>query len=135
VILLLACLVEPESQDLPELSAELFDAEVQPVLGPSCASSACHGDPTRPLELYQPGWHRADPDRRFLDEPLTDDERAANFARARAFVDPIPEDSLLLRKGLDPARGGLEHDPGPTWLDPDEDDYQTVLWWAAGGGT
>ncbi len=133
MILLVACLTMPEEQVLPPLSKELYASEVQGVLGPSCAAPGCHGDPTRPLELFEPGWHRADPDRRFLNEDLDEDELQANFERARAFVAPDPEQSLLLLKALEPERGGVAHDPGPSWLDTDEPDYQTVLFWAAGG--
>lgn len=130
---LLACLTLPEPEALPELSREVFAEEVQPVLGPSCAAPGCHGDPSRPLELYQPGWHRRDPDRRFVDEALSPEELESNFVRSRAFVRPVPEESLLVRKALATEHGGVSHDSGPIWLDTYETDYQTVLWWAAGG--
>jgi hypothetical protein len=108
-----------------------FAAEAQPALA-SCANPSCHGRPERPLALYAPGLHRADPSRRWLDEPLTEAELAANLERVLPFVDPgDPVRSTLVQKPLDPARGGVPHRGGVQWEDPADPGCADVIAWIA----
>ena len=127
---LLAC-PEPSTTALPERDYERFVEEVQPVLGPRCSNPACHGDPGRPLELYEPGWHRAEAGERWLDAPLSQDELEANFDRSRAFLARPADRSPLLTEPLAVDAGGVDH-PVTVYLDTAEPEYRVVLGWAEG---
>ena len=112
-MLLLACVTGPGVATLPQADTGQFYTEVEPELGASCANPACHGTAGRPLEVYAPGFHRADADRTFVEEDLSAEEHQLNFDRARAFLTPAdPGASLLVTRPLPPAEGGTAHGDG-----------------------
>lgn len=128
------CLGTPEgSSQVPVLDEAVYEAEVQPILVARCGNPTCHGRPERPFSIYGPERYREDPARTFLQEPLTDDEVAANYARACAFSLGIdaPTECLLLRKPLAVTAGGAGHVGGELWASPDDPEYRTVEAWLA----
>ncbi len=132
-LLLVACAPETDWVEVgPETDLERFVADVQPVFENRCASPSCHGTAERPLALYAPRLYREDPERIWLDEPLTDDELAANHRRARGFLSEIADESLLLRKPLHEDAGGCWHDGDEQFHDTAEPEYLDVLEWASG---
>ncbi len=127
-----ACVDGPgPSHELVLGDAATFATDVQPVLSTTCANPACHGNEKRPLALYAPQRHRADPARVWLDEPLTDAELARNQVRVTAFAlfAPSVEHVLLLCKPLAPAEGGCEHSGGIQLMDTDEPHYHALYDW------
>ncbi len=111
---------------------EVFAAEVEPVLEERCASGGCHGRAERPLCLYAPGQHRADPARLYLDEPLTDAEVEHNARRLAAFAHGVSgADSLALRKPLAREEGGCWHGGGDVFSSETDPGYRIVERWLA----
>ncbi|MCP4808879.1 MAG: hypothetical protein GY913_06505 [Proteobacteria bacterium] len=130
-LLLLACAIEPGTMDLPLGDLERFEQDVQPVLVPTCSSPSCHGDASRPFELYGVHQHRADPDEVYLDTPLRDDEVWHNFVRLSALNTGLVEAelSLALAKPLDPDAGGVPHEGGAWFSTTDDWDYLLLRAW------
>jgi hypothetical protein len=128
-----------DPRPLPALDEAFFRCRAQPVLVKNCAAFACHGDARRYLRLFARNRLRLagqEPERNAL---LRDEERASNFAAARAFVDPdAPEESLLLLKPLDQAIGGYYHGgatlfgKGDVFTSKDDPDYKVLLSWVQG---
>ncbi len=130
---LAACAVEPgPPRGLPEGDLGVFAAEAQPVLDRHCADPGCHGRPERPFAIYSPGRHRADPERRFLAEPLSEAELAANARTVAAFaLEPLlagapVDDCLVLRKPLALGAGGCGHEGGASFRGTDDRDYRAL---------
>lgn len=134
--LLAGCLAPVgEGEPLQVGSVEVFAAEVQPVLAERCATGGCHGRPDRMLALYAPGQHRADPDRVYLDEPLTTEELWANAERLAAFAhgrDGV--DSLALRKPLAIEAGGCFHEGGDVFRTRTDPGYRSIERWLSTRG-
>jgi hypothetical protein len=122
-------------------SIEDFMVEVAPHVEARCAQGGCHGRPERPLSLYAPGVHRADPDRRYLDEPLHPEEHAENARRLAAFAQVCdPRRSVLLCKPLARSVGGCWHGGGDNFVDDTDPAHRALLGWlldvdALDGGT
>ena len=138
LVLALACLgcaPAPPDIPLPAVDVASFASEVQPILERRCGSPACHGRVERPLALYGSGSYRADSTRRFLVEPLSAAELAANARSVAAFVLEPRErgaalaSSRVLCKPLALAAGGCGHQGGAQWLSPSEREYRQLLSW------
>ncbi len=123
--------VEP----LAEPDFEYFVDNVQPILSSRCANPSCHGESTRPLEVFAVHAHRLEPTDVFLDEPLTEEELWMNYLRASGFVavDGPASDSLILLKPLAPEAGGGAHHGGTQFMDADCAGYRTLETWIEGG--
>ncbi len=118
---------------VPLADQPTFVVKVQPILAERCANPGCHGDTGRPLEVFAPRRHRLDPAQRYANAPLTTEELERNYANACGFLVGVadPDDSLLLRKCLPPALGGVHHEGGVIFEDTDEPDYQILRAWVA----
>src|SRR5213075_258739 len=109
-----------ENADVASPAAALdelvFRCNVEPILVRQCSYNACHGNPGSPLRVYSPGKLRAIPPQSIDDAnvPLTEDEHHANFLSAAGFNYKITavDDNWLLRKPLNAAQGGYEHEGG-----------------------
>lgn len=95
---------------LPTPNGDQFISTVYPLMLRDCAFSACHGAPERFFHIVGPG--RA----RLLattlpDDPMTVEEVQFSYERARSMLatSATIEQSLLLRKPLEPAAGGQGH--------------------------
>jgi hypothetical protein len=109
-----------------------FSASIEPALELRCAQGGCHGRADRPFTLYAPGAYRMDPSRTNLAEPLTDAEVATNALRVAALASSgDPEGSIVLRKPLAIAAGGLHHGGGDVFLDRTDRDYLALREWLA----
>ena len=105
--------------ELPDLDANEFRCNVEPILQARCAYPLCHGDSRRPFRIYARNRHRlqvpgpsAIPeggppliDRNF---PLTAEETQANFDVARGFARDTDQ-ALLVLKPLDVSADGSFH--------------------------
>ena len=100
------------------------------MLAAGCASPSCHGDATRPLEVFALGRHRLAPIEVHDTLPLSTEERRRNFERACGFlVDlDVPDDSALLSEPLAPATG---HAGGVVFEDETADGYVVIEGWIA----
>lgn len=115
-----------------------FANDVQPILEMGCATLDCHGQRGRPLRLYSTWGLRIDDSLRpapgaTLDAipPIRSDEVHANVS-AIAGIDvglTRVDDSLLLRKPLDPAAGGIHHVGRIHWRSTDDPEYQAIRTW------
>ncbi len=137
-LVLASCVSGPGAGELVATpDPDWFVEDVQPVLVESCATSSCHGDPARPLELYAIHHNRLDETITHCDVPLTAEEERINFERTSAFVHElawdgaVANDSALLHKPLDPNQGGSDHTGGVQFFDPTESDYIAVQAWIA----
>ena len=111
----------PGEQEIPLASLEQFERRVQPHLDARCASGGCHGRAERPLSFFSPGTYRADPARTYLDEALTPFEIEENARRLSAFaLETNGIDSLAVRKPLATSEGGVWHDGGEIFPDPND---------------
>lgn len=125
-----ACGPEPAVHSIPIGDLATFEAEVMPYLSERCASGGCHGDPDRPLSLYSPGAHRADPTRRSLDEPLDAAELLANARRVRAWaLTAQASESLMVRKPLAASVGGVWHGGGDVFVDEHDAACRALVAW------
>jgi hypothetical protein len=131
LLLLAACEgPAPGTEPLPLADLTRFEAEVQPHLALRCASGGCHGRPERPLSLFAPGAHRLDRERVHLDEPLSRVELEENARRVSAFaLTPRARDSLIVRKPLAQAAGGLWHGGGDVFLDDGDPSCRALVAW------
>ena len=102
-----------------------FATRVQPILAERCANPSCHGRPDRPLSLYAPLRHREDPNRVFLDEPLTDAELRHNWAASCA------QGEALAQKPFGEP-GGSYHGGGVVFDGPTDEGYRTLRAWLDG---
>ena len=130
------CVVDSQTETWENApDPELFLEVAMPVLSLTCANPACHGNPTRPFEIYAVNMHRVDSDSVHSDYPLTQKERWLNYQRTVAFVvgAETPEDSVLLRKPLSEEAGGMGHTAGSQFQDESNNDYQALLEWVRSG--
>jgi hypothetical protein len=128
-----------DPKPLVTLDEAYFRCHVQPVIAKSCAAFACHGDGRRFFRVFARNRMRASGTEATRRAPMTQDELAANFDAARAFVDPsAPDQSFLLNKPLDIRAGGWFHrgadifGDGNVFLSVDEPDYVTLRAWVSG---
>lgn len=128
ILWLLACLDAAPLLALPEASVLEFETEIQPILGRTCASGGCHGAAGRPMPIFAPGRHRADPERVWLDEPLTAEELETNLLYALLAADPV--DPRLVHRPLAEAAGGSWHGGGVQYEDRSEPDWRRLDAWA-----
>lgn len=129
-VLVVECVVDT-GPGVPLTSADLdgFILRAEPGLM-TCANESCHGDSDRPLALFAPLLHRADPADLWRDEPLTQAEHVANLQAVLPFVDrQQPHRSLLVRKPLAPEDGGAAHRGGVQWWDADDPECEAVVAW------
>ena len=112
--------VEVEVSRFGDLRSLDFERDVQPILTRlGCNAGPCHGK-QRGQNGFQLSLLGFDSD--------FDHAALVKEARGRRVFFPAPEESLLLRKpiGADPHGGGVR-------LDPQSDEYQTLLRWIAAG--
>ncbi|MEO7091791.1 MAG: hypothetical protein ABI175_00990, partial [Polyangiales bacterium] len=103
----------------PGATYDQFVSKVQPVLK-KCSAGSCHGNLVADLSLTCG----------------TDAEQLKwNHYIASQFLSGSPEASELLRRPLDPARGGVFHEGGIVFNDSDEADYKQLLAWAKERGS
>ncbi len=129
---LAACIDGPgDSHELLPGNFDAFVMNVQPELAASCANPSCHGTAGRPLEIYAPQQHRADPSRLHLDEALSEEELHDNHLRSGAFLIDLEQaaDSALLTKPLARDAGGSDHSGGVQYPDVEEPGYRALLEW------
>ncbi len=136
---LAGCQVADPPRQPAALDEPYFRCRVQPVLAKSCAAFACHGDGRRFFRVYARNRLRLGGDEAGRNARLSDGERAANFASARAFVDAQdPAHSLLLQKPLEMAAGGYFHrgaeifGGGNVFATRDDPDWRTLDKWVGG---
>ncbi|MCP4872048.1 MAG: hypothetical protein GY898_25365 [Proteobacteria bacterium] len=135
ILLLGGCVTGPGSVgSLPLGDAAAFEVEVQPVLEAGCANPSCHGNADRPLEVYARFQYRLDPDRLYLDEPITADELTHNRRSAAGFLVGFAAAarSPLLTKPLAHDAGGAHHAGGVVFGDAQEPGYRALKAWADG---
>ena len=94
-----------------------FEQHIQPIVRESCAAMSCHGTPDRALTLYAVGFLRRKPPlpgQPLPEAHLTEQELTWNYdaLRLRTIDAERAEDSLLLRKCLEPDEGGIVHADG-----------------------
>ena len=134
-LILFATACGPTSGTLPLPLGDLvyFEARVEPELEERCGSSGCHGRPDRPFSIFTPGQHRADPERRWLDEPLTTAEVRENARRTAAFgLGDDPEQTLIVQKPLTVDDGGLWHGGGDVFFTRDDEGCIALVAWLRG---
>jgi hypothetical protein len=108
--LLCACAPVDEHGPAAVRDRAVFDAAVWPLLVRDCGFSECHGSAERFFRVVGPGHERLDPTLR-LSAPVTEAELQFSYDRARSMVNAAqPSESLLLRKPLDVAAGGVGHE-------------------------
>jgi hypothetical protein len=128
----IGCIAGTEIEPLPQAGDfEQFVDLAQPILAARCANPSCHSDPDRPLFLYATHRRRLDPADTYLDTPLSDDELTHNHLRASLFVEGLEDgsESLLLRKPLAVAEGGVHHAGITVFLDASDYGYRTLHAW------
>jgi len=135
--LLLACTQADPPAPVPQVDEAFFRCSVQPVVTKWCSSFACHGDARRYFHVFARNRLRAGGTEAERNAPLTDAERAANFAAARAMLDPNGG-GMLLMKPLEQDAGGYFHrgatlfGGGNVFRSADDPEYQTLVEWASG---
>lgn len=124
---------------LPKLDEAYFRCHVQPILTKNCSMLACHGAPERYYRIYARNRLRygiAGEAQR--NSQLNEGEAKHNFDAARAYVDvDHADESLLLRKPLEPDAGGFYH--GATkfsklniFANLESTEYETIQKWVKG---
>jgi hypothetical protein len=98
--------------------AEFVD-KVQPVLKKSCSAASCHGNDVADLSLTC---------------GESEDQQKWNAWIAAQFVASTPEASEIVRRPLNPARGGVYHEGGVVFDGTDDDGYKAILAWAKSVG-
>lgn len=130
----LGCAGGPGSEPIGvDADFEEFVVSVQPILQERCANPSCHGQISRPFEVFAVHQYRADPAMTFSDEPLSDDELWWNYQRARAFTGGAQASQApLVSKPLAPEAGGAKHVGGVVWEGTGEPEYAVVVGWIEG---
>jgi hypothetical protein len=118
----------------PEADIASFALTAYPVLLRDCAFPACHASSERFFQVFGPGRVRLDPSTDSFAE-ATPDEIAYSMERARSMLVPEVERSLLLRKPLETAAGGMFHKGADAhgrnvYADTAAPGYQALLAWA-----
>ncbi len=132
LIIFPSCIDGPQwHEEDAEANYITFVQEVQPVLARGCSTPACHGQITRPLEIFASGLHRLNDEDLHLPGAISEEELRLNFWRASAFLfeGENPKQCQLLTKPLSPAAGGMGHSGGIQFEDISESDYQVLLSW------
>lgn len=132
-----ACSPAPaEDTEVRWLDLDRFAGEVQPILAEACGNPTCHGRPERPFAIFSQRQWRADRDRLFFDEPLTEDELVHNYTLSCVFSTEAdePADAMLIRKPLAGA-AGVYHGGGPVFDGVTDRDYRAILAWLEQGWT
>lgn len=110
-----------------------FAARVEPHLEERCGSAGCHGRDDRPFSMFAPGQHRADPARRWLDEPLTPGELEENARRVAAFaLEDDPFETLIVQKPLSVVDGGRWHGGGDVFVARNDEGCRALVAWLDG---
>jgi hypothetical protein len=107
--LILGCGAGPYDLPPPTPDGQQFAQQVYPVLLRDCGFAACHGDHRRFFHIFGPGRVRLVPTMDPFD-PATNEEIQLSYDRARSMLRVNALDqSLLLRKPLEPIAGGVGH--------------------------
>lgn len=122
---------DDDEVELPAADFDRFVTEIQPVLAKRCANPSCHGNLSRPFEVYAPHFHRFDPEDVYLDSSLSDQELWWNYQSVVAFILDLEraEESLLLIKPLAEAEGGSNHGGPAVFSDREGYEYTTLASW------
>jgi hypothetical protein len=91
-----------------------FTDKVQPVLAKNCSAASCHGNDVASFSLTC---------------GESDEQKKWNFWIASQFVSKVPEASEIARRPLSPERGGVYHEGGVVFDEPN-DDYKAIVEWA-----
>jgi len=111
-----ACTLPDVEPAPPEADPVAFRDKVYPVILADCGFNGCHGDPARSFAVFGPGRRRLRPETD-LDAPVTAEELAVSFTRARSMLasrDGIQR-APLLRKPLAEDAGGVSHGGTDPW--------------------
>ena len=137
--MLTACHGDPGwSGQVPEANFELFRSQAYPVLMSDCGFNECHGAPQRFFQIFGPGRTRLLSTTK-PDAPVTVSELQVSFDRTRSLLategNASVTTSLLLRKPLEAAAGGVGHrgvdDFGRNvYATAEAPGYQALLRWA-----
>ena len=121
--------VQREEPVLP-LDRATFDVQVEPILERRCGTAACHGQAVRGLVVYAPLQYRADPERTWSVEPLTEPEVRHNFVAAMvsARLPAWSGGSMFLQKPL-ADRVGEYHGGGVIFADETDRDFLVLRDW------
>lgn len=94
----------------PEPSLAIFEQDVYPLLLRDCGFSECHGKPERFFQVWGPGRTRLRMSTMPGDD-VTQEEIKRSYERSRAMLATSADvdDSLFLRKPLEPNAGGQGH--------------------------
>jgi hypothetical protein len=103
--------------EIPTLG--VFVSKVQPVLKKSCSAGSCHGNDVADLSLTCGD---------------TPEQQKWNAWIASQFVSATPEASEIVRRPLNPSRGGVYHEGGVVFDSTDDDGYKAILEWAKQAG-
>lgn len=135
-VALAACTLPEHDPSVPEADPVMFREQVYPVILADCGFHGCHGDPAHAFAVFGPGRRRlrADTD---LDAPVTAEELAVSFTRARSML--VSREGLqrapLLRKPLAVEAGGVGHEGTDPWghgvyTRKDDPRFQVLVTWA-----
>lgn len=94
---------------------DLFVSKVQPVLSEKCSSASCHGNDVADLSLTC---------------GTSPEQQKWNAWIASQFVSATPEASEIVRRPLNPARGGVYHEGGIVFDSDSDKGYAAILEWA-----
>jgi len=99
----------------PIASFNTFKTSVKPILRASCSAATCHGTAVADLALT-----------------CGDDEAQDKWNAwiSSQFVSATAESSEIVRRPLDPSRGGVFHEGGVVFGGSDDDGYKKILAWA-----
>ena len=120
--------------DFSDVDFEEYVDTINPILVPNCSSANCHGSITRPFSLYGVHQFREDPEHKYRDYPLTEEELYRNYMSVLAISDGVisAELSQILQKPLPVEYGGSQH-LGGVWFESSDDyEYNVVLNWLEG---
>jgi hypothetical protein len=141
-VLLLGCQHTEQPIPAAELDPHAFRCEVEPVLTARCSTPVCHGSGRRPFRVFAVNRLRLNPQRAesgyVLNQPMTEEEHAANLEMTLGFAEAGDHDrSLLLLKPLDVEAGGYYHQGRYAGVDvfSSEDDpgHRAIEAWLSGG--
>ena len=126
-----ACTTGEPTAAVSRLDVDVYVRDVYPYMAARCGTLDCHGMAGRPLRIYSELSLRASADLR--GKPITMAEQVANVHSVEG-VDPgaAPDDSMVLRKPLAKALGGIDHKGLELWPDCTAPGYLCLRGWLAG---
>jgi hypothetical protein len=135
LLIAVGCDFSNSAEGLRDGDAELFAAEVQPIINRQCAFEGCHGREGMPLTLYGLNYLRlVDPegdvdtgrtalDERALSETELDHNRRAIAARVS---EEDPDGAGLIQRLVPLSAGGVPHADVVVYSDPNDPDIAVL---------